>query len=108
MARGGVVRRRSPPPPGGRAVSWEPAGPPFWADDGPRAVELVRAFRGLRALVVGDAMLDSYLEGTATRLCKISSYDIARMRSAWACRCAFATASRPTPTRWISACRRMY
>ncbi len=33
------------------------------------AVELVRRFRGLRALVIGDAMLDSYLEGSATRLC---------------------------------------
>src|SRR5438270_10246432 len=33
------------------------------------AVDLVQRFRGLRALVLGDAMLDSYLEGTATRLC---------------------------------------
>jgi len=33
------------------------------------AVETVRGFRRLRALVIGDAMLDSYLEGTATRLC---------------------------------------
>lgn len=32
-------------------------------------VDAVRAFRGLRALVLGDAMLDTYLEGTATRLC---------------------------------------
>ncbi len=32
-------------------------------------VDLVRRFRGLRALVVGDVMLDSYLEGTAARLC---------------------------------------
>src|SRR3712207_4086272 len=35
----------------------------------PSAVELVRRFRGLRALVIGDAMLDSYLEGTAARIC---------------------------------------
>ncbi|MDI3342040.1 MAG: PfkB family carbohydrate kinase [Sphaerobacter sp.] len=34
-----------------------------------RAVEVVRRFRRLRALVIGDAMLDSYLEGTAARLC---------------------------------------
>ena len=34
------------------------------------AVDVVRGFQGLRALVLGDAMLDSYLEGTATRLCK--------------------------------------
>lgn len=30
---------------------------------------LVRAFRGLRVLVIGDVMLDTYLEGTASRLC---------------------------------------
>jgi D-beta-D-heptose 7-phosphate kinase/D-beta-D-heptose 1-phosphate adenosyltransferase len=34
------------------------------------SVDLVRGFQGLRALVIGDAMLDSYIEGTATRLCK--------------------------------------
>ena len=34
------------------------------------SVDVVRGFRGLRALVVGDAMLDTYLEGTAARLCK--------------------------------------
>ncbi|HET7036364.1 MAG TPA: D-glycero-beta-D-manno-heptose 1-phosphate adenylyltransferase [Thermomicrobiaceae bacterium] len=33
------------------------------------AIETVRGFRRLRALVIGDAMLDSYLEGTAARLC---------------------------------------
>ena len=32
-------------------------------------VAIVRRFRRLRALVVGDVMLDSYLEGTASRLC---------------------------------------
>jgi len=32
-------------------------------------IELVRNFRYLHALVVGDSMLDTYLEGTATRLC---------------------------------------
>ncbi len=30
---------------------------------------LIRQFRNLRVLVIGDAMLDTYLEGTATRLC---------------------------------------
>ncbi|MBV9689812.1 MAG: D-glycero-beta-D-manno-heptose 1-phosphate adenylyltransferase [Ktedonobacteraceae bacterium] len=34
------------------------------------AVDLVRRFRRLRALVIGDAMLDTYLEGSATRLCR--------------------------------------
>jgi D-beta-D-heptose 7-phosphate kinase/D-beta-D-heptose 1-phosphate adenosyltransferase len=32
-------------------------------------VDLVRGFRQVRALVIGDAMLDSYLEGSAARLC---------------------------------------
>lgn len=32
-------------------------------------VDLVSRFRDVRALVVGDVMLDSYLEGTAARLC---------------------------------------
>jgi D-beta-D-heptose 7-phosphate kinase / D-beta-D-heptose 1-phosphate adenosyltransferase len=33
------------------------------------AIECVRHFLHLRALVIGDAMLDTYLEGTASRLC---------------------------------------
>lgn len=33
------------------------------------APETVRRFHGLRVLAIGDAMLDSYLEGRATRLC---------------------------------------
>src|SRR5579859_1658401 len=32
-------------------------------------VDLVRQFRQLHALVIGDAMLDTYVEGTAARLC---------------------------------------
>jgi len=32
-------------------------------------VDLVRRFRHLRVLVIGDAMLDTYVEGTAARLC---------------------------------------
>lgn len=32
-------------------------------------LDAVRRFGGLRALVIGDVMLDSYLEGHATRLC---------------------------------------
>ncbi len=40
------------------------------ADNSFTAVDVVRGFQGLRALVIGDAMLDTYLEGTATRLCK--------------------------------------
>jgi D-beta-D-heptose 7-phosphate kinase/D-beta-D-heptose 1-phosphate adenosyltransferase len=40
------------------------------AQHGLTTIDVVRGFQGLRALVVGDAMLDSYLEGGATRLCK--------------------------------------
>jgi D-beta-D-heptose 7-phosphate kinase/D-beta-D-heptose 1-phosphate adenosyltransferase len=42
------------------------------------AVELVRRFRGLRALVIGDAMLDTYLEGTASRLCREGPVPVVR------------------------------
>src|SRR4051812_13628767 len=35
----------------------------------PGPVEVVRRFRRLRALAIGDVMLDSYLEGTAARIC---------------------------------------
>lgn len=34
------------------------------------AVDVVRGFQGLRVLVVGDAMLDAYVEGSAARLCR--------------------------------------
>ena len=44
----------------------------------PSSVELVRRFRSLRALVVGDAMLDSYLEGTAARLCSEGPVPVVR------------------------------
>ncbi len=42
------------------------------------AVELVRRFRYKRVLVIGDAMLDSYLEGTAARLCSEGPVPIVR------------------------------
>ncbi len=42
------------------------------------AVNLVRGFRHLRALVIGDAMLDTYLEGTATRLCREGPVPVVR------------------------------
>lgn len=41
----------------------------MWPDEH-ASVDLVRGFQGLRALVIGDAMLDVYIEGSATRLCK--------------------------------------
>src|SRR6266571_2147843 len=42
------------------------------------AVDLVRRFRHLRALVIGDAMLDTYLEGTAARLCSEGPVPVVR------------------------------
>jgi len=45
------------------------------------AVDYVRRFRTLRALVVGDAMLDSYFEGTAARLCSEGPVPVVRKTS---------------------------
>jgi D-beta-D-heptose 7-phosphate kinase/D-beta-D-heptose 1-phosphate adenosyltransferase len=42
------------------------------------ATDLVRRFRGLRALVIGDAMLDSYIEGSADRLCSEGPVPVVR------------------------------
>ncbi len=42
------------------------------------AVEMVRRFRSLRVLVLGDAMLDTYLEGTAARLCSEGPVPVVR------------------------------
>ena len=44
----------------------------------PTPIELVRSFRRLRVLVIGDAMLDTYLEGTATRLCSEGPVPVVR------------------------------
>ena len=44
-------------------------------------VQLVRGFRHLRALVIGDAMLDTYLEGTAARLCSEGPVPVVRKTS---------------------------
>jgi len=40
--------------------------------------DIVRAFRRLRVVVIGDAMLDSYLEGSAARLCSEGPVPIVR------------------------------
>jgi len=45
------------------------------------AVNLVRGFRHLRVLVIGDAMLDTYLEGTAARLCSEGPVPVVRKTS---------------------------
>jgi D-beta-D-heptose 7-phosphate kinase/D-beta-D-heptose 1-phosphate adenosyltransferase len=42
------------------------------------AVDIVRGFPGLRVLVVGDAMLDTWLEGEAIRLCKEAPVPVVR------------------------------
>ena len=46
-----------------------------------RAIELVRHFRQLRALVIGDAMLDTYCEGTASRICSEGPVPVVRKTS---------------------------
>jgi D-beta-D-heptose 7-phosphate kinase / D-beta-D-heptose 1-phosphate adenosyltransferase len=45
------------------------------------AANLVRGFRYLRALVIGDAMLDTYFEGTAARLCSEGPVPVVRKTS---------------------------
>ena len=49
------------------------------------AVDVVRGFPGLRVLVVGDAMLDTWLEGEATRLCNEAPVPIVRKASTTRC-----------------------
>lgn len=45
------------------------------------SVEIVRGFPQLRVLVVGDVMLDSYLEGKASRLCTEGPVPVVRKTS---------------------------
>lgn len=45
------------------------------------AVERVRRFRHLRALIIGDAILDTYLLGTAERLCVEGPVPVVRKQS---------------------------
>lgn len=44
----------------------------------PTAIEIVQKFSHLRALVIGDAMLDTYLEGVAARLCSEGPVPVVR------------------------------
>jgi D-beta-D-heptose 7-phosphate kinase/D-beta-D-heptose 1-phosphate adenosyltransferase len=41
-------------------------------------LDVVQRFRGLRVLIIGDAMLDSYLEGTAARICSEAPVPVVR------------------------------
>lgn len=41
-------------------------------------IEIVRGFRSLRALVIGDVMLDTYMEGTASRICSEGPVPVVR------------------------------
>jgi D-beta-D-heptose 7-phosphate kinase/D-beta-D-heptose 1-phosphate adenosyltransferase len=52
---------------------------------GPSAVDVVRGFPGLRVLVIGDAMLDTWLEGEAIRLCKEAPVPVVREASTTHC-----------------------
>ena len=45
------------------------------------AIDYVRRFRALRVLVIGDAMLDTYYEGTAARLCSEGPVPVVRKTS---------------------------
>src|SRR4051812_43044768 len=49
------------------------------------AVDTVRGFPGLRVLVIGDAMLDTWLEGEAIRLCKEGPVPVVREASTTRC-----------------------
>ena len=49
------------------------------------AVDIVRGFPGLRVLVIGDAMLDTWLEGDAIRLCKEAPVPVVREASTTRC-----------------------
>jgi D-beta-D-heptose 7-phosphate kinase/D-beta-D-heptose 1-phosphate adenosyltransferase len=46
----------------------------------PLAIDLVQQFRQLRVLVIGDALLDSYLEGDAARLSRDGPIPVIRKR----------------------------
>lgn len=49
------------------------------------ATETVQGFSGLRALVIGDAMLDTWMEGEAIRLCKEAPVPVVREVSTTHC-----------------------
>jgi D-beta-D-heptose 7-phosphate kinase / D-beta-D-heptose 1-phosphate adenosyltransferase len=49
------------------------------------AVDIVRGFPGLRVVVIGDAMLDTWLEGDAIRLCKEAPVPVVREASTTRC-----------------------
>ncbi|MBL8128355.1 MAG: D-glycero-beta-D-manno-heptose 1-phosphate adenylyltransferase [Chloroflexia bacterium] len=49
------------------------------------ATETVQGFTGLRALVIGDAMIDTWLEGEAIRLCKEAPVPVVREVSTTHC-----------------------
>ncbi|MFN8589868.1 MAG: D-glycero-beta-D-manno-heptose 1-phosphate adenylyltransferase [Thermomicrobiales bacterium] len=48
-------------------------------------VDVVRGFPGLRALVIGEAMLDTWLEGEAIRLCKEAPVPVVRQTASDRC-----------------------
>lgn len=50
------------------------------SQSGPDLIARVQRFRDLRALVIGDLMLDTYLEGSASRLCREGPVPIVRQQ----------------------------
>src|SRR3954454_4517679 len=73
-ASAGSPRRRPgrgrPDHPGRRARRAPRQTSPRSAPMSPHLARYIDAFAGLRVLVIGEAMLDSYLEGTTGRLCR--------------------------------------
>ena len=64
-----------------------------------RLPELIDAFAGRRVLVVGDPILDGYLEGACCRVCPEAPAPVVDVRGEAAAPAGPGT-SRPTPGRW--------
>lgn len=47
--------------------------------------DVVQHFAGLRVLVIGDAMLDRFVEGTATRICKEAPVPVVQKQAEQSC-----------------------
>src|SRR5690554_3189064 len=48
-----------------------------------RAAELLEAIRGVRALVIGDLMLDEYLQGSVERISPEAPVPVVRIEREW-------------------------
>src|SRR5438105_7447064 len=50
---------------------------------GPDLPQIIDSFPGLRVLVIGDAMLDTYSFGTSSRLCREAPVPIVALDDRW-------------------------